>query len=126
MLFDGVCNLCNGAVQFIVRRDRKGFFRFAALQSEAGGEILRRLGEPADDLATMVLVENGRVYKRSTAALRIARRLRFPWPVLVVFLAVPAFVRDGVYAWVASHRYRWFGKSEACLVPTPELRERFL
>lgn len=126
VLFDGVCNLCNGAVQFIVRRDPKAAFRFAALQSEAGAEVLCSLGEPADDLATMVLVENGRAYKRSSAALRIARRLRFPWPILVVFLAVPPFLRDAVYAWIARNRYRWFGKQDACLVPTAELRERFL
>jgi predicted DCC family thiol-disulfide oxidoreductase YuxK len=131
VLFDGVCNLCNASVQFIIDRDPGATMRFAALQSPEGRRILAGFGHPAVDAAaagpeTIVLVEGGRVYDRSTAALRIARRLRAPWPLLAVMLVVPRALRDLVYRWAAARRYRWFGKTDACRVPTPELKARFL
>lgn len=125
MLFDGTCNLCNGAVQFIIDHERAPTLKFASLQSEAASELLGAPLGPGDP-ETVMLVEDGRTYTHSTAALRVARHLRAPWRWLVVFVVVPRFVRDAVYRWIARHRYRWFGKSETCRVPTPELRARFL
>ena len=122
VLFDGVCNLCNGAVRFILARDPADRFRLASLQSEAARRLLGHEG-PGE---TIVLLEAGKTYTKSTAALRIARGLRFPWPLLYAFAAVPRPLRDLVYDWVARHRYRWFGKRDACPWPTPEVRGRFL
>jgi len=127
LLFDGVCNLCNGAVAFVIRRDPRARLRFAPLQSPAADALLASLGVARDRLPdSFVLVEDGRVHVRSTAALRVARRLRFPWPLLAVNLLVPRWLRDPVYDLVARNRYRWFGRREACMVPTAELRARFL
>lgn len=128
VLFDGVCNLCNGAVQFIVDRDPAGTLRFASLQSKAGGDLLRAHGmtPPEGDPDSIILIESGRVHSHSGAALRIARHLRGLWKVFYAALVVPWFVRDAVYRFIARNRYRWFGKSEQCRVPTPELRARFL
>jgi len=122
VLFDGVCNLCNGAVQFIIRRDLHARFQFAALQSEAAAKLLRT----GPTLDSFVLMEGDRVFTKSAAALRIARGLRFPWPLLFIFWLIPRPLRDLVYDWVASHRYAWFGKRDSCMLPTPELRQRFL
>ena len=128
VLFDGVCNLCSAAVRFVVERDPAAHFRFASLQSEAGRALQLEHGlELAEgDPTSIVLVDDGRVFRRSAAALRIARRLRFPWPLFYAFVVVPRFVRDAAYDFVARHRYRWFGKKDVCMVPTPELRARFL
>jgi predicted DCC family thiol-disulfide oxidoreductase YuxK len=126
VLFDGVCNFCSVSVGFIVRRERRGCFRFAALQSAAGGELLARHGLTADAGETFVLIEGGRAYTRSGAALRIARRLRFPYPLLFGLIVVPAIVRDFAYGWFARRRYRWFGRRDECMTPAPELRGRFL
>jgi len=126
VLFDGVCNLCNGAVNFIIDRDPAGYFRFAPLQSETAQEHLPPGTSPRDALGTIVLIEDGHTYVRSTAALRIARRLTSPWPLLYVFVAVPRPLRDTVYRWIAANRYRWFGRRDRCRVPTPELDDRFL
>lgn len=125
VLFDGVCNLCNGSVLFVIDRDPERYFRFAPLQGDDARRLLAEQGV-APELSSVVLVEGGRVYTRSTAALRIARRLRGPWRLLAAFVVVPRPVRDLVYDWVARNRYRWFGREEACRMPTPELRERFL
>ena len=125
VLFDGTCNFCNAAVQFIVDRERDDALQFASLESAVAAELLADAPK-ARDADTIVLVEDGRVYTHSTAALRIARRLRAPWRWLTAFALVPAFVRDAVYRGFARRRYRWFGKSETCRVPTPELRSRFL
>ncbi|HEX2091883.1 MAG TPA: thiol-disulfide oxidoreductase DCC family protein [Longimicrobiaceae bacterium] len=126
VLFDGVCNLCNHSVQFILQHDPHGHFRFASLQSPAGQRLLREHGFPPGELGSVILVEGGHAYTRSDAALRIARRLSGAWPALAGLRVVPRFVRDRVYDWVAAHRYRWFGKREACMLPTPALRARFL
>jgi predicted DCC family thiol-disulfide oxidoreductase YuxK len=126
VLFDGVCNLCNRSVNFIIDRDQQGVFRFASQQSAAGRELLARCGLPADELSTMVLIEGERHYTRSSAALRIARRLRFPWRLLFGLIVIPPPLRNLGYRLIAHNRYRWFGKTESCRVPTPDLRERFL
>jgi predicted DCC family thiol-disulfide oxidoreductase YuxK len=126
VLFDGLCNLCEGSVLFIIKRDPSKIFRFASLQSKFGQDLLQRFQLPKDDFDTMVLVEGERVFKRSTAALKVAKSLRFPWPLFYVFILVPPFIRNFFYRIVARNRYRWFGKKEACLIPTPELRSRFL
>jgi predicted DCC family thiol-disulfide oxidoreductase YuxK len=123
VLFDGVCNLCTGSVKFIIKRDPRGQFRFAALQSEAARGLIAGETVRPDSIA---LVENEKFYWKSTAALRIARRLGALWPMLYVFILVPRPVRDWVYDVIARHRYRWFGKQDACMMPTPELRERFI
>lgn len=126
VLFDGVCNLCNGAVNFIIDRDPAGYFRFAPLQSDAAAPYLDGADGVAGDLGTIVLVEDGETYVRSTAALRVARRLTAPWPLLFLAIAVPRPLRDAVYDWVAHNRYDWFGKRDECRLPTPGLRDRFL
>lgn len=126
ILFDGTCNLCNGAVQFVLRRDPRGRFRFASLGSAAARQALAAVGVTGPLPDSIVLVADGRARTRSTAALAIARRLRMPWPLLAVFWLVPYPLRDLVYDWIARNRYRWFGKREECWVPTPALRARFL
>jgi len=126
ILFDGVCNLCNGFVQFVIERDPHARFKFAALQSAAAAALLNghRKLEPLPD--SIVLVEDGHLYAQSTAALRVARGLGLPWSLAYAFVIVPKPLRDVVYAWVARNRYQWFGRRDACMVPTPELRARFL
>lgn len=126
VLFDGVCNLCDNTVQFILKRDKKGYFQFASLQSEAGQELLKKYDLPTDDFDSFVLLENGKLYQRSTGALRVCRRLGAAWPLLYTFIIVPAFIRNAIYNWVARNRYRWFGKKDACMMPKPEWKERFL
>jgi predicted DCC family thiol-disulfide oxidoreductase YuxK len=126
LLFDGVCNLCNGSVQLIIRRDPGARFRFASLQSEAGQRYLDELRIDRESVDSVVLIEGDRWYKEGDAALRIARHLGGPWRALGIFRLVPRPLRDRLYRFVARHRYRWFGKREACWLPTPELRQRFL
>lgn len=126
VLFDGVCNLCNGFVQFVVARDPGGRFQFGALQSASARRVLERHDTPAPLPDAIVLVDDGQLFTRSSAALRIARRLTFPWPLAYAFIAVPRPLRDGIYDLVARHRYRWFGKRDHCMVPTPALRSRFV
>jgi predicted DCC family thiol-disulfide oxidoreductase YuxK len=126
ILFDGVCNLCNGSVQFILRRDPQARFRFASLQSEAGQRLVTEQGLDPEILSSVILIEDGQVYRESTAALRIARHMAGAWKLLRVFVLVPRPIRDAVYRLIARNRYRWFGKSETCWLPTSELRARFL
>lgn len=126
LLFDGVCNLCNHSVQFIIRRDSRGIFRFASLQSEAARELLSGFQEKPAGLSTVVLLENGRLHLKSDAALGVLRRLPGLWPMLYVFILIPRPIRDAVYDWVARNRYRWFGKKDQCMLPRAEWRERFL
>jgi predicted DCC family thiol-disulfide oxidoreductase YuxK len=129
ILFDGVCNLCSGTVRFIVRRDPLGHFRFAALQSAAAQRICRERGiavPAATDPDSIIVIADGSALERSDAALAIAARLPFPWPILRVFRALPRPIRDALYRAVARNRYRLFGRMESCMVPTPELRARFI
>jgi predicted DCC family thiol-disulfide oxidoreductase YuxK len=126
VLFDGVCNLCNGAVQFIIRHDKKNIFMFASLQSEVGRKILEQYNFPLDELNSFILIENNKAYTRSTGALRVAKKLNGLWPLLYGFIIIPKFIRDSIYNRVAGNRYKWFGKKDACMIPTPELKARFL
>jgi predicted DCC family thiol-disulfide oxidoreductase YuxK len=126
LLFDGVCNLCNGAVQFVIRHDPAERFRFAPLQSDAARRLCADCDAEATDLDTVVLVEGGECYVRSDAALRTARHLTFPYALLWAFRVVPRPVRDAVYDLVAEYRYDVFGRREECMVPSPALEERFL
>ncbi|WP_128546649.1 thiol-disulfide oxidoreductase DCC family protein [Larkinella soli] len=126
ILFDGVCNLCNSAVNFVIDHDRKGRFRFASLQSETGRRLLAQCPPAEGPVDSVVLIRNGRSFVRSDAALEIARHLGGAWPLLTVFKLVPRFVRDAVYEAVARNRYRWFGRTDACRVPAPALKARFL
>ena len=126
LLFDGVCNLCSRAVQFVIRHDPARRFRFAALQSETGRRLLAEHGLPADTLDTFVLVEGPRCFTRSDAAIELARRLSGAWRWLRIAALVPRPLRDRLYGVVVRNRYRWFGRRESCMVPTPELAQRFL
>jgi predicted DCC family thiol-disulfide oxidoreductase YuxK len=130
ILFDGVCNLCHGVVQFIIRHDAAGRFRFAALQSPAGQALLAAHGCATQaalaDPDSVVLLANGRVYTHSAAVLRIAHLLGGGWRLAAAGWLLPRPWRDGLYRFVARHRYRWFGRQEACWLPTPALRARFL
>jgi predicted DCC family thiol-disulfide oxidoreductase YuxK len=125
ILFDGVCNLCNSSVQFILKRDPSGQFQFASLQGEVGQQLIQRFGLKPD-LNSFVLIENEMVYLQSTAALRVCKGLTCAWKLLSVFLLIPRPFRDIVYKFVANNRYKWFGKSESCMLPLPEWKNRFL
>lgn len=126
ILFDGVCNFCNGAVNFIIRQDKKKVFRFAALQSATGQALLEKHGLPSTALNSFVLIERGKAYEKTTAALKVANHLPFYWRWTKVFWIIPAPVRDLFYNTIARNRYKWFGKKEECMIPSPELRSRFL
>ena len=126
IFFDGTCNLCNGAVQFIIKRDKNNLFRFSSLQSDFFRQISANflLGDQRSD--SILLLENGRFFDQSTAALRIAKNMSGMWPLLYGFTIIPTFIRNAIYRFIARHRYQWFGKRESCWVPTPELRSKFL
>lgn len=126
LLFDGVCNLCNSFVQFVIQRDPEAIFRFAPLQSEIGRELSARAGLPLDELNTVVLYHNDRFYIHSDVALQVVRRLPGFWSVLYGLNVLPKSLRDSIYNWIARNRYRWFGKRESCMMPTPDLKRRFL
>jgi predicted DCC family thiol-disulfide oxidoreductase YuxK len=126
ILFDGVCNLCNGFVTFVIAHDAVGRFHFGPLQSPAARRLLDSIESGHHWPDSVLLVENGRVWTRSAAALRVARGLKFPWPLAYIFVIVPRPLRDWIYDVVARHRYQWFGKRAVCMVPTPELRARFI
>ncbi|MFD2725888.1 thiol-disulfide oxidoreductase DCC family protein [Hyunsoonleella rubra] len=127
ILFDGVCNLCNSSVLYVIKRDKTNQFMFTALQSEAGQEIIDHFKIDTSKVDSILLYtpEKGITYK-STAALKIASKLGFPTNLLSVFLIVPSFVRNWVYDFVAKNRYKWYGKKDACMIPTPELKSKFL
>ena len=126
VLFDGVCNLCNGSVQFILKRDRNRKFQFGSLQGKTGQEYLRKYHLPADQFHSFMLIEANVLYTQSTAVLRVLKHLGRGWQFLYVFIYLPRFLRDGLYKLVAANRYRLFGKKDACRVPTVEEKERFL
>jgi predicted DCC family thiol-disulfide oxidoreductase YuxK len=126
VVYDGDCGICNASVRFMLRNDPRGVLRFAARQSDAGQTLLVRHGFPDAAPNSVVLIEADRVSTRSTAVLRIARRLRFPWPLGSLFLIVPQSLRDTLYDWVARNRQRWSRPATACPLPTEEQRRRFL
>jgi predicted DCC family thiol-disulfide oxidoreductase YuxK len=125
VLFDGVCNFCNGAVNWIIAHDPQAKFKFAPLQSEFGERVRRKSGI-AEEVDSIILVENDQAYTRSSAALRILKTLGGIWSVGYAGIIVPRAIRDWFYKYFAAHRYRWFGKQDACMVPTPEVRQRFV
>lgn len=126
ILFDGVCNFCNGAVNFTIKRDKQKKIRFAALQSDAGRQLVQQLGLPADDMRSFLFIENGKVYNRSTAALKVCRYLSGLWPLCYGLIIVPSFIRNCIYDWIAKNRYKWFGERQECMIPTPDIKARFL
>lgn len=126
VLFDGDCGFCNRMVRFIIRRDRAGRFRFAALQGDAGRRVLADAGFAAEPPQSAVLVDASGVHLYSEAVLRIARQLDGPWPALVVFRVIPRAVRDALYRWFARHRRQWFAPPDACTAPTPAEQARFI
>lgn len=126
ILFDGVCNLCDSSVQFVIRNDKRQLFYFASLQGETGQNILNNFRLPVEGFNSFVLVVGDKIYRESTAALRVLKMLGGFWSVFYVFILVPPFLRDGVYRFISRNRYRWFGKKDACMTPTPDLRARFL
>lgn len=126
ILFDGVCNFCNSAVNFVIKRDKTSVLKFATLQSEIAKKLLATYNLPANDLSSFVFMEHNKVYTRSTAALRVCRYLNGLWPAMYGFMIVPKFIRDGIYNWISKNRYHWFGKKQECMIPTPEIRAKFL
>lgn len=126
ILFDGVCNLCNSSVIFVVQHEPEPVFKFASIQSETGKSLLTRYGLPSSYSDAVILIDGGEKYLGSTAALKIGQKLRFPWSRLsTAGLLVPKFIRDWVYNQIGKHRYQWFGKQDVCMIPTPELKSRF-
>lgn len=126
ILFDGVCNLCSGLVQFIINRDPSGIFRFAPLQSEAGKKLISGFDLSYDKLDSIILVENNNYYLKSTAALKIVQSLGALWPLFCVFMLVPRPIRDYFYDIVARNRYKWYGKRVECMIPGSDIKSRFL
>lgn len=126
VLFDGVCNLCTGSVRFIIGHDRRGVLSFAALQSNTGKEILRQFQLTGVRYNSFLLVDDGKLYDRSSAALRVLRYCHGMWKLLYVLIIVPRFLRDAVYDWIARNRYDWFGKKNECWIPSVDLQARFL
>ena len=126
ILFDGACNLCNGAVNFVIKRDKSALIKFAALQSESGQRLLEQYHLSTGIFNSFVLIESGIVYTRSTAALKVCKNLTSLWPLMYGFIIVPKFIRDSIYNWIAKNRFRWFGKRERCMIPAPGIMDRFL
>lgn len=125
VLFDGVCNFCNGTVNFVIKHDPEKKFRFAPLQSDYGKQRRAEFGI-GDDVDSIILIEDGQTHLHSNGALRLAKGLGFPWSVLYAFIIVPRPIRDWFYKLFAKYRYKLFGKKDVCMIPTPEIKERFL
>lgn len=125
VLFDGGCNFCESSVQFILKRDTRGIFKFASLQSEAGSQVIKQHEIP-QDMESFVLIDNDRTYYKSSAALHVCRDLKGFWKAIFVFIIIPRPIRDIFYNAVANNRYKWFGKKKSCMLPTPEVRGRFI
>ena len=126
ILFDGVCNYCNAMINFIIKQDKKKVFKYAALQSDAGRRLLEKYNIDWEKNDSFVVIKDGTAYERSSAALRLYNRLPWYWKWTQLFWIFPKFIRDAVYNIVAKNRYKWFGKRDECMIPTPEVRERFL
>jgi len=126
ILFDGVCNLCNSSVTFVIARDKKDLFRFAAIQDPAGEALIKKHGIDTAQTDSIILIDGDKAYVKSTAALKVARDLGGAYPLLYGFMIVPNFIRNWVYDYVAKNRYKWYGKKESCMIPTPELKSKFL
>ncbi|MNK92302.1 hypothetical protein D3C87_1124220 [compost metagenome] len=125
IFFDGVCNLCNASVQFVIAHDKKDQFSFSAIQGELAKEVLPKFKVDPGELNTVMLLAEGKLYTKSSAALQIAKKLSGAWPLLYGFIIIPKFIRDWVYNIIAKNRYKWWGKEESCWVPTPRLKSKF-
>ncbi|GGI25110.1 thiol-disulfide oxidoreductase DCC family protein [Pedobacter mendelii] len=125
IFFDGVCNLCNASVQFTIEHDKKNVFKFTALQGEYAKTILPKFNVDIEKMNSILLVENEKLYTKSSAALRVAKELSGLLPILYAFIIVPKFIRDWVYDIIAKNRYKWWGRQESCWIPTPELKSKF-
>ncbi|MGG3916121.1 thiol-disulfide oxidoreductase DCC family protein [Rossellomorea vietnamensis] len=125
ILFDGICNFCNKSVRFIIKRDAKGEFRFASLQSETGQKLLEEHNIPKTT-DSFVLVDGDQASVESSAALKVCSQLKWPWKIFALFLVIPKPLRDSIYRIIARNRYKWFGKQESCMIPSKEIRERFI
>lgn len=126
ILFDGVCNFCDAAINFVIRQDRNNIFFFAPLQSGAGQKLLEQYGLSKDELESFVLIDKERVYRKSSAALRVMNKLPWYWKIFQIFWIIPGFIRNFIYDLIARNRYKWFGKKDSCMIPTPEQRAKFL
>jgi predicted DCC family thiol-disulfide oxidoreductase YuxK len=126
ILFDGICNFCNSAVNFVIKKDKEALIYFAPLQSPKGRLYLKQYNYPVNNLNSFLFIEENKVYTKSTAALKVCRHLKGLWPLCYGFIIVPKFIRDGIYSWVAKNRYKWFGVRQECMMPTPEVRSRFV
>ncbi|MFC5626947.1 thiol-disulfide oxidoreductase DCC family protein [Algoriphagus winogradskyi] len=126
IFFDGVCNLCNTSIDFVIQRDNKDHFLVGALQEDLSRQILSKFEVREDYLDSIVLLEKGEIYYKSTAALKIARNLSGLWPALYALILIPKFLRDPIYDWIGANRYRWFGKKNTCRLASPEEKAKFL
>jgi len=126
ILFDGVCNLCNSTVVRVIKADKKNLFRFAALQSDIGERLVAKYHIDISKTDSIILIDNDKAYVKSTAALRIARHLSGGYPLFYSLMIVPNFIRNWGYDIIAKNRYRWYGKKDSCMIPTPELKSKFL
>lgn len=124
VFFDGVCNLCNSSVRILIRNDKKARLKFAPLQSEDARELLKPFGNIHSD--SVLYLKNGILYDKSSAALQISRKLDGLWPLLIVFIIIPPFIRDAIYKQIAKNRYRWFGKKDQCMIPEEGIQDRFI
>jgi len=125
ILFDGICNLCNNAVKFIIKNDKKNIFQFAPLQGKYGIKIQNKYELDLKEINSIILVDGDKVFTRSTAALRIANDLRAPYFIFYIFIVIPVFIRNFIYDLIAKNRYKWFGKMESCMIPSNELKSKF-
>lgn len=126
ILFDGVCNFCNGAINFVLKQDKKKIFRFATLQSEAGQKILQQYHLATNDFESFILIDKDKIYKKSSATLRVLNQLPWHWKELQIFWIVPVFIRNAIYDFIAKNRYKWFGQKDQCMIPTAEMKSRFI
>ena len=126
ILFDGICNFCNSTVNFVIKRNKRTVIRFTTLQSGIGQKLLQEHHIPVEVMQSFVFIENGIAYSRSTAALKVCRYLNGLWPLCYGLIIVPKFIRDGIYNWIAKNRYKWFGVRQECMIPTPDVQDRFL
>ncbi len=126
VLFDGVCNFCNFWIQFALKHDKKGKLKFGSLQGTTAQQILPQYNIDPAVLTSVIFIEDGIAYRESTAALKVCKHLDGGWKLLYLFIVIPAFLRDGIYKWIGRNRYKWFGKQESCMLPSPEQRARFV
>lgn len=126
VLFDGVCNFCNSSINTIIKLDKKKYFRFAPLQSEVGQWLMNKHGLDPAKFDSVILVDDNKAYYYSGAILNIARKMGGIYSLAYVFMIIPPFIRNGIYKWIAKNRYKWFGKKDACMIPTPDIRSRFV